>query len=141
MAKYFNIEHSMLSADETVQLFPLLRREAIIGALYSPGDGMIDPTSLCNALVKLAKETGNAHIQEHCSVHRMLTTSNARGKQMICGVETSAGLIKTKCVVNATGVWGCDLLKEYGISLPLIPMKHSYIVTDSIEGMKGKILL
>lgn len=138
IAKSFNITHSMLSIDETIDLFPLLNRDAIVGAFYSPGDGMIDPSMLCDALVKLAKQTGCAEVVEHCSVKRILATSNNRGNRVVCGVETSNGIIKTKCIVNATGVWGRDLLRPFGISLPLIPMKHSYVVTDAIEGMRGR---
>lgn len=129
----------MLSADETIKMFPLLSRDTIIGALYSPGDGMIDPSMLCNALIKLSKETGCANVIENCAVEQIVTTSNNRGNCVISGVQTSNGLIKTKCVVNATGVWGSELLKPYGISLPIIPMKHSFIITDSIDGMKGNI--
>lgn len=138
MAKAFNITHSMLSADETIELFPLLNRNAVVGALYSPGDGMVDPSMLCNALLKLAKQTGCAEVVENCSVQRILATTNDRGKRVVCGVDTSSGTIKSNCIVNATGVWGGDLLAPFGISLPVIPMKHSYIVTDAIDGMSGR---
>lgn len=127
----------MLSTNETLNLFPLLNRYAIYGALYSPGDGVIDPTMLCNALTKLAKKLSGAEVFENCSVNRILINQNERGKNVVTGVETSDGIIKTNCIVNATGVWSRDLIEEYGITLPVIPMKHAYIVTEPIEGIRG----
>lgn len=38
-------------------------------------------------------------------------------------------------MVNATGAWGSDLLKPHGVALPLIPMKHSYVVSETVEGL------
>lgn len=38
-------------------------------------------------------------------------------------------------MINATGVWGSELLKPHDLALPLIPMKHSYVVSETIEGL------
>lgn len=127
----------MLSTAEALNLFPLLNRDAVFGALYSPGDGVIDPTMLCNALTKLAKKSSSAEVFENCSVNKILIGQNERGKNVVTGVETSNGIIKTDCIVNATGVWSRDLIEEHGITLPVIPMKHAYIVTEPIEGIRG----
>lgn len=137
IAKVFNMEHSMLSTEETLKIFPMLNPHTFIGSLYSPGDGMIDPTMLCNSLTKLAKVTNNAKVIEDCSVDKIIVDQNERGTKRIIGVETEYGIISTDTVVNATGVWGRDLIKPHGITLPLIPMKHSYIVTEQIKGLRG----
>lgn len=137
IAKVFNIDHSMLTTEETLNLFPLLNPHTFVGALHSPGDGIIDPTMLCNALTKLAVKSKKARVIENCAVKRIMVDHNQRGKQRITGVETDFGVISTDTVVNATGVWGCDLIEPLGITLPLIPMKHSYIVTEPIKGIRG----
>lgn len=137
IAKIFNIEHSMLSNEETLNIFPLLNAQTFVGSLYSPGDGIIDPTMLCNALTKLAIESNRAQVIENCAVKKIIVDQNDRGVKRIIGVETEYGVIRTDTVVNATGVWGRDLIEPLGITLPLIPMKHSYIVTEPIEGIRG----
>lgn len=48
-----------------------------------------------------------------------------------------AGTIKTNTVVNATGVWGNDLLKPHGVHLPLVPMKHAYVISETIKEVQG----
>lgn len=127
----------MLTTDETLEKFPLLNREAFVGSLYSPGDGIIDPTMLCNALTKLAIQTTNGQVFEDCPANEILVEPNSRGIPKIIGLRTDRGDIKTSCAVNATGAWGRELIEPFGITLPLIPMKHSYVVSESINGIQG----
>jgi sarcosine dehydrogenase len=51
--------------------------------------------------------------------------------------EVILGTIKTNTVVNATGVWGKDLLSSHGIHLPLVPMKHAYVISETIKDVQG----
>lgn len=131
------IECAILTPKETQELFPLLDANVFYGALYSPGDGLIDPSQLCTSLTRLAKATNNASVIEHCPVEKILTHKNDNGTQCVTGVQTKQGIIRTQCVVNATGVWGESLMKSLGISLPLIPMKHSYVISEPIDGIYG----
>ncbi|EDV36974.1 uncharacterized protein Dana_GF13226 [Drosophila ananassae] len=129
------IENQVLSPEETQKLFPLLDPSAFVGALYSPGDGVMDPAMLCSALKKAATNLG-AQVIENCGVEDLIVEQTARGKK-VTGVATSFGDIKTEKVVNATGVWGRDLVAKHGTHLPLVPMKHAYIVSESIPGVRG----
>lgn len=129
------IENSIISSNQAQSIFPLLNPKSFQAALYSPGDGDIDPTQLCNALAKLAVQTTNAQIIEDCPVHKIHTEQTERGLNKIVGLETDYGVIITNCVVNATGVWGNHLIESHGCTLPLIPMKHAYILTEPIDGV------
>ncbi|XP_013113750.2 sarcosine dehydrogenase, mitochondrial [Stomoxys calcitrans] len=129
------IENHILSPEETQKVFPLLDPKAFIGALYSPGDGVVDPAMLCTALTRAATKNG-ARVIENCPVNELVVEQQARGKKLV-GVKTPYGTIKTENVVNATGVWGRDLIERHGSFLPLIPMKHAYIVSESIPGVRG----
>ena len=57
-SKIFGIQAYLISPQETKELFPLLNENIIQGAIYSPEDGVIDPTMLINALTKSAKSNG-----------------------------------------------------------------------------------
>ena len=48
----------MLSPAETKKLYPLMNVDDIYGTLYSPTDGTIDPTGMCEALTRSAKRAG-----------------------------------------------------------------------------------
>jgi sarcosine dehydrogenase len=41
-------------------------------------------------------------------------------------------------VINCTGVWGKDLLEPHGIHLPLVPMRHAYVISETIKDVQGK---
>lgn len=130
------IENSILSAQEAQSIFPLLNPKSFVGALYSPGDGDIDPSQLCNALVKLAIATTNAEVIEDCPVREIHTVKTERGQNKIVALQTDFGVIKTDCIVNAAGVWGNRLTESLGCTIPIVAMKHAYIVTEAIDGVQ-----
>lgn len=74
---------------------------------------------------------------EECPVNKILTVENEYGHKKVSGVETPYGIIKTNCVLNASGVWSRNLVKSIGLDIPLIPMKHAYIVTEHIKEIQG----
>lgn len=126
----------MLSAEETQTVFPLLNKNVFVGSMYSPGDGTMDPSMLCRSLTKQAKLNG-AKVIENCPVDAILTNDNVLGHKAIAGVATPYGTIKTSCVVNAMGAWGSHLLKSINAEVPIVPIKHAYIVSPPIDGIKG----
>lgn len=84
----------------------------------------------------MATRTKNAQIFEDCPVREIQTEQTERGLNKIVGLQTDYGVVKTNCIVNATGVWGNQLTEPIGCTLPLIPMKHAYIVTEPIDGVQ-----
>lgn len=76
-------------------------------------------------------------IIEECPVNKIITRKRDSGRKEVLGVETPFGVIKTNCVLNAAGVWSKSVAKLAGIDIPLIPMKHAYIITETMENVKG----
>lgn len=137
LGKAMGIESHILSRKEIREMYPLINARILEATLYSPGDGNIDPTLLCNALKQLAVKEYDALAVEDCPVKRILVEENSLGVKRVTGVKTRFGDIKTNCVVNATGAWGNDLIEPLGLKLPLVVFKHSYIVSESVEGIMG----
>ncbi|XP_066993512.2 sarcosine dehydrogenase, mitochondrial isoform X2 [Anabrus simplex] len=136
VGRSFGVDSSILTPEETKKVFPLLDENVIHGSLYCPGDGVVDPAMLCTALTRSATQAG-AKVIENCSVTEILTGENAFGSKKVTGVVTPYGSIKTNCVVNCCGVWARELGKMLGLPLPLVPMKHAYVVTESVPGVRG----
>lgn len=135
IGKALDIENYILSASETNTIFPLLNTKVFVGAMYSPGDGTMDPSMLCRALTKVAASDG-ARVIEDCPVNEILTQPNILGRKAVTGVSTPFGTIATNCVVNAMGAWGTRLLAPINAAVPIVPIKHSYIVSP-INGVQG----
>lgn len=110
--------------------------KSFTGSLYSPGDGVVDPAMLCTALTRAATKNGGRVI-ENCPVTGIITGKTSTGGQDVRGVETAMGTIRTNTIVNATGVWGRDLFEKFGVHIPLIPMRHAYVVSETMPGVQG----
>lgn len=53
--KYFDIESRIIKPSEIADIHPLISDQDVYGALYSPTDGTIDPTSITNAYAKASR--------------------------------------------------------------------------------------
>ena len=47
-------------------------------------------------------------------------------------METPTGPIRAEYVVNAAGLWAREVAAMAGITLPLLPVEHHYLVTETI---------
>jgi glycine cleavage system T protein len=129
MAGSFGVPMELISAKEAQDMFPLMNIDGVVGAAYTPNDGMIDPTMLTNALASGAKSRG-AKIFQDTNVEK-INLKNGRVSEVV----TDQGTIKTEIVVNAAGQWGKEVARMVGLNLPVVPMAHLYAITKPIEGV------
>ena len=107
--------------EECKSLCPLLDIEAanVIGGLFSPCDGHIDPYSLTQAIAIGARKYG-AKLQQKTKVTSLDLKENGTWD-----IGTNQGTINAGLVVNAAGFWGKEIGKLSGLDLPLVPMQVS----------------
>src|SRR5690606_15321885 len=106
--------------------FGQVNLDGIIGALYDPLDGHLDPSGTTHAYAKAAR-MGGAEIVLHNRV--LETTPRPDGTW---DVVTEKGTVHAEHVVNAGGLWAREVGAMAGVYLPLLPMAHQYLVTDDI---------
>ena len=121
------VEH--ISADTAGEKVPILRTDDIIAALWSPDDGRVNPTDLVAAYVREARQHG-ASLCEGVTVHHALTDDGR-----VSGVATDRGDIRCNTVVNCAGLWARDLGLRNDVAIPLYPVEHFYMLTESIDGV------
>src|SRR5207253_3048575 len=100
----------------------------LLGAAWLPQDGKVIPKEVALALVKGARTHGAAVIEQV----RMLDVEHAKGR--VTGVTTDRGRIKAEYVVLCGGMWTRQLGLRCGVTIPLVPVEHHYVVTEAIEG-------
>ncbi|HKZ68687.1 MAG TPA: FAD-dependent oxidoreductase, partial [Anaerolineales bacterium] len=127
-SKAFGMPLSMLPPKECGDLFPLMSLDGLRGGVHLSTDGYIDPTGLTNALAAGAKTRG-ATFYTDTRVIGITITNN-----QITEVITDKGTIHTDIVINAAGLWGNDIARMVGLTLPIIPMAHLYLITKPIAG-------
>ena len=49
--------------------------------------------------------------------------------------DTTDGTVKCERVVNCGGQWARQIGAMAGVSVPLQPVKHQYVITEKIEGL------
>ncbi|MGB3177705.1 MAG: FAD-dependent oxidoreductase [Albidovulum sp.] len=125
--RYMGLHTELLGPDEITKFTDgMVNTDGIIGALYDPLDGHLDPSGTTHAYARAAK-MGGAEIVEH---NRVLETNpRADGTW---DVVTEQGTIHAEHVVNAGGLWAREVGAMAGVYLPLLPMAHQYLVTDDI---------
>ncbi|QOL80088.1 GcvT family protein [Pseudooceanicola spongiae] len=124
--RHMGLDTRIVTPDEIRDIAPVTNLEGIIGALYDPLDGHLDPSGTTHAYARAAKMAG-ALIETHC----MVRETNQRGDGT-WDVVTDKGTIHAEHVVNAAGLWAREVAAMAGVYLPLHPMEHHYIVTDDI---------
>ena len=128
-AQLFNVNTEILNKQKINELYPVINDKDILGGIYMPEDGQADPVGITNVLAKAAKMEG-AKIIEKTPVTKILIKNNK-----IIGVETLKGTIDCEYVVLATGMWSRQIGEEIGVSIPLYPNEHFYIITEPIKNL------
>ena len=58
LARSFGVPMDLVTPSEAHKLFPIMNMDGVVGAAFTPNDGVIDPTGLTNALATGAKNRG-----------------------------------------------------------------------------------
>ncbi|MFQ6022919.1 MAG: FAD-dependent oxidoreductase [Acidiferrobacterales bacterium] len=127
MARCFGLEVEVITPSEARELYPLLNIEDLVGAVFLPKDGQLNPFDVAQAIAKGAK-MGGAVIFENTKV-----TGIHRNGERVTGVATERGDIKAEYVVNCGGMWGREIGRMCGVNVPLHASEHFYIVTEPME--------
>lgn len=124
--RFMGLETEIVGPEEIAKIAPITNLDGIIGALYDPLDGHLDPSGTTHAYAKAAR-MGGATIETHCMVRE--TNQRPDGTW---DVVTDKGTIRAEHIVNAGGLWAREVGAMAGVYFPLHPMEHQYIVTDDI---------
>ena len=124
--QYMGLNTSIVGPDDIRNISPITNTDGVIGALYDPLDGHLDPSGTTHAYANAAKIQG-AEIYLHTHVNELNQRADGGWD-----VVTQKGTIVADHVVNAAGLWAREVGHMVGIELPLHPMEHQYLVTDDI---------
>lgn len=126
MLDYLNIECHLISPREILDLHPLLNTDDIKLGFYTPTDGYTDPSSVTNSMAAGAR-MGGAKIYRHTRVLNTCLKDSGEWE-----VVTDKGTIICEHVVNAAGSFAKQVGQWVGLDLPIVNMKHHYLVTEDV---------
>ncbi|QMU59748.1 MAG: FAD-dependent oxidoreductase [Boseongicola sp.] len=124
--RYMGLQTEILTPSEIRDVAELVNVDGILGGLYDPLDGHLDPSGTTHAYAKAAR-MGGAEIVTQTRV--LETNARADGGW---DVVTENGTVVAEHIVNAGGLWAREVAAMAGVYLPLMPMAHQYLVTEDI---------
>ena len=131
--RYMGLETELLTpGDIRARTDGLVNTDGILGGLYDPLDGHLDPSGTTHAYARAARMNG-AEIVLH---NRVLETNQRTDGTW--DVVTEKGTIHAEHLVNAAGLWAREVGAMAGIYFPLHPMEHQYLVTDDIPEIHAR---
>ena len=128
-AQLYDVDIQILDKEQLKKKYPMMHVDNLKGGVLMPGDGAADPSGVTHMLAKGAR-LGGAKIFEQSPVETILT-KNGR----VYGVRVNGQDIECEYVVLATGMWSRQIGEKMGVSIPLYPAEHFYIITEPIENL------
>jgi dimethylglycine dehydrogenase len=135
MGRYQGIEMEMWTPEEAKEHYPFLETHDLLGVLWDPSDGDIDPAQLTQALAKGARDMGQKILRfTPC-------TGVTQQPDDTWIVHTEKGDIACDYVVNAAGYYAQrvgEMFKPYGgRTVPMMVMEHQYLLTEQIPEVEA----
>ena len=128
-ARSFGLDMHLLTPSEALSLWPVMQVDNVVGAAFLPTDGQANPSDITQGLAKAARAEG-ARLIEDCRVHGVCIEGGR-----VTGVDTALGPVECEIVVNCCGQWARQFADAAGVSIPLVPIRHQYLITEPIQDL------
>ncbi len=122
----------LLTPDDIAELHPLTDTNGLLGGIYEPDDGHVDPSLATNAMASMSSSRG-------ATIMRYNPVTAIRRADQHWIVETEKTTITAKHIVNAAGTWGWEIGAMMGLNIPSVPVLHQYLVTDTVPQVAERI--
>ena len=126
LAHYVGNEMHWVDKAFIAEKHPFYEVDQIIGAVYTPNDGHVDPSGTTNALIAGARALG-AQISRR---NRVLDIN--RRSDGTFEVVTEQGTVEAEHVVNAAGCYAHRVAAMVGLSVPMANALHTYLITTPV---------
>lgn len=131
MARGMGVDFEILDAEECKRRHPLISTDGLLGAMWDPLDGDIDPAQLCQALARRARKAG-AEVYRHTPVTGLTQLPDDSWI-----VHTNKGDIACRGIVNAGGYRCNEIGAMMGTELPVASMEHQYMLTEALPEIEA----
>ena len=116
----------LITPEEVKAKCPIMDTAGVLGGLWCDREGYVDTTGTVHAYAGAAKKRG-AKVIEHTKVEELQQRADGSWDLI-----TDKGSVHAEHVVNAGGLWAKQVGRMVGLELPLSPLEHHYLLTDTI---------
>ncbi len=132
LGRFVGHEFHIVDPVQIEKLYPLAKTDGLIGGIYEPNDGNVDPSQATQAFAAVARGAG-ARIYRNCPVVKLERTTGGQWR-----VITPQREFVCEHIVNAAGTWCREVGDMMGVDLPVVPVLHQYFVTEAIDGVRAR---
>lgn len=127
-AQTFGLPLELITTGEALDRFHgLFDPTDVLGAVWLPTDGWLNPSDLCMALAAGARQRGvEIATMTRCTG---IGVADVHGRRRVTHVDTDKGRIECEVVVNAGGMYAHEVGRMAGVNVPVVPMAHQYAIT------------
>ena len=115
----------LATPEQIVADCPIVDPSGLLGGLFDPHEGRVDPHGTTHGFAIAAKKRGAEVILRN----RVLALTPVSGGWRL---DTERGPVLAEQVVNAAGLWARRVGRMVGIDLPLTPMQNHYLITEDL---------
>ena len=131
-AQTFGLPLELISTAEALELFHgLFDPTDVLGAVWLPTDGWLNPTDLTMALAAGARSAAASRSPRMTRVTG-IGVEERQGRRRVTHVDTDQGRIECEVVVNAGGMFAHEIGRMVGVNVPVVPMAHQYALTRPV---------
>jgi len=130
MAKGMGVDFEVIGPSEMAERHPLLDVTGLVGGLWDPVDGDIDPTGLVVGLVHAGRNNGGQAFQFTDCIGLTETTDGWI-------VHTNQGDIECDSFVNAGGYRVHQVGNFYGLEHAVSSMEHQFFLTEELPELEA----
>ncbi len=131
-AAAYDLGCELITPARAQELWPPMQVDDLLGAIWLPGDGKVNPADLTQSLARGARLRG-ATVVERVRVTGFDLADGPAGRR-VTGVQTDRGTVECETLVNCAGQWAKALGDLAGVTVPLHSAEHFYVVTEQVEG-------
>jgi len=127
LASFHGVAVQEVGVPEIMERWPLAVTDDLIGGVFLPNDGIVDPLLLTQAIAEGARRRGAAIVEGTAVTELVLSDAAVRG------VRTADGFLRARIVVLCAGMWTRQLGGIAGVGIPLQPVEHHYVLSNPID--------
>jgi glycine/D-amino acid oxidase-like deaminating enzyme len=133
VARDAGLDVELIDAPAAQRLWPGLDFSTALAVLWCPSDGYLQPADLVASYQHQARQKG---VRFRTGVP-VTGIRLARGR--VAAVETDQGEIACETVINAAGTHGYHIGRLVGLELPVVPVRHHYVITTATDWIRPEM--
>ena len=129
VAAGIGLDAELVSREEVLERLPEADGAPILGAVWMPGDGHVDPHIATHAVADAARALG-----VDIRLRTRVTGIELGDRREVRAVLTDGGRIETEHAVNAAGIWAPQVAALVGAFVPSVPVDHQHVAMQAVAG-------